>query len=61
MIRSKPEDDKKDEAETTDVKKELKNNTDEAKQTGTTKTNDNETTYDDDKASYESDKDEKAS
>ena len=49
-------DDNKKDTVTTDVKKELKNNTDDDT---TEEKIDNETTYDDDKASYEADKDEK--
>lgn len=54
--------DKKDEAETTDVKKDLKTNTDEEKpepEPEPEKPNDGETTYGEDKAGYESEKDQK--
>ena len=55
----KPEDNKKDET-TTDVKKDLKNNTDDEKtEPEKTEPENKETTYGDDKAGYESDNKEK--
>lgn len=54
----KPEDNKKDET-TTDVKKDLKNNTDDNAEPKKTEPEDKETTYGDDKAGYESENQEK--